>query len=208
MTSQVIASAQPASESRGMTIKTPSPTSALLIGAAASSLAVLLLTRGDSSQPMLLAALLLTGRISFLFFVIAFGLGKWLGLHRRTFGMAFAGSHAVHAALIAALVVTVPGTSFEPVVLLGGGLGYVFLLAMAVTTYLTVRRWVGPARWQLLHTSGTWFLSTVFAYDFMLKPALTGHLGEPRYFVFAALLAAAYAVRLVGLLRRPVAALS
>ena len=190
-----------------MNISPLSPRAALLCGAAISTLATAAVIYGAGlADPALRDALRLTGRLSFLLFFVAFALGRQLGAHRRTFGLSFAGSHAVHAALIVTLVVTVPGTRLAPLVLVFGGLGFVFLAAMAVTSFPAMRQRLGPRRWQLLHTTGTWFLSVIYLYDFVLKPAVTGKLGEPRYAVFAALLMGAYGWRALSRLRRPLEA--
>lgn len=173
--------------------------------AATSALALLLLREG-TLEDLLKDSLRLTGRVSFVWFLAAFvaaplaerGLppGRTLLRHRRSLGLAFAGSHVVHAVMIATLVASVAGTSFPVPVLVFGGLGFGVIAALAVTSFPAPRRRLGAARWRALHTAGVWYVSLVYAYDFLLKPGLQGDLAQPRYAVFAALLLAAYGLRL------------
>jgi DMSO/TMAO reductase YedYZ heme-binding membrane subunit len=53
----------------------------------------------------------------------------------------------------------------EPAVLYGGGLAYLLLLLMTLTSFDRSARWLGPRRWKLLHRAGIhwlWAIFTVF----------------------------------------------
>jgi hypothetical protein len=53
--------------------------------------------------------------------------------------------------------------------LLGGGLGFVFIAAMAATSSDAALK--ALARWTLLHRTGVWYLWFVFAFTFIPDPS-------------------------------------
>jgi methionine sulfoxide reductase heme-binding subunit len=90
---------------------------------------------------------------------------RWLLANRRYVGVSFALSHLAHLLVILALV----GWSVHGIVTEGGlvgvllgGIGYVFVAAMAVTSFDRTAAWLGPRRWSRLHTAGGYYLWTVF----------------------------------------------
>src|SRR4029453_2488027 len=62
-------------------------------------------------------------------------LTRWLLANRRYVGVSFAASHAIHLFAILALLWVAPGFEIEMPTLIGGGLAYVFLAAMAATSF-------------------------------------------------------------------------
>jgi len=123
------------------------------------------------------AAARLTARNSFLWFLAAWsgsalarlwpsGWRTALLRRRRSVGLGFAASHFVHlGALLIALLVFGHGTKLATVI--GGGTGYLFLLAMAVTSNDASARRLGPCRWRLLHATGGYVIAGIFAFSYL-----------------------------------------
>jgi DMSO/TMAO reductase YedYZ heme-binding membrane subunit len=185
----------------------------LLVGATLSLVAALVALAEDAPLAEGLAsALRLTGRLSFVLFLAVFvasplaergtAWGRRLRSQRRALGLTLAGAHATHLGLIVALLLAAPATRFPWIVVVFGGLGFVVLAALAVTSFPGPAKRLGGAAWRRLHSAGVWYLSFIFAYDFLLKPSLHGRLGEPRYAAFAAMLTVAYGLRLDRAWRR------
>jgi len=55
------------------------------------------------------------------------------------------------------------------VTLVIGGMGYVFLAAMAATSFDTTAAWLGARRWRTLHSIGVQYLWFVFALTLLGK---------------------------------------
>jgi hypothetical protein len=91
--------------------------------------------------------------------------------NRRYFGVSMAVSHLVHGVAIVWLFTAYPG-AYETnlTTLAGGGLGFVFIAAMAATSSDAAFKALGRARWQLLHRTGVWYLWFVFAFTFIPDP--------------------------------------
>lgn len=133
-----------------------------------------------ASSDDLTQALRLTGRISFLLFLVLLvarplhqfvgtGLTAWLLSHRGNFGLAFAGNRAIHLALVALLVSTPSGLPITTLETVGGAFGMFYLAIMVALTIERPARWVGPRVTSLAHRLILYYLVFVFAYDFMLK---------------------------------------
>jgi sulfoxide reductase heme-binding subunit YedZ len=116
---------------------------------------------------------------------------RWLIENRRYLGVSFATSHMVHFAAIITVTRMTPERPNLVVVLLGG-LGYAFILAMAATSFDTTAAWLGPRRWKRLHTAGIYYLWSVFTLT-----ALGGAIHDPLALVSVALLASALLLRLL-----------
>lgn len=118
----------------------------------------------------------LTARTSLALFLAAFtastlgvlvpgSLTGWQRRNRRYLGLSFAVSHLVHAVSIAALFVLSPAVFWSLTSLVSiafGGSAYLFIVAMAATSSNAAQRWMGPARWRLLHGVGIWFVWATF----------------------------------------------
>jgi methionine sulfoxide reductase heme-binding subunit len=115
----------------------------------------------------------------------------WLIENRRYLGVSFATSHTVHFAAIIALT-RVSQERPDLVVVLLGGLGYAFILAMAATSFDKTAAWLGRKRWKRLHTAGVYYLWSVF-----MLTALGGVMHDPLSLFSVTLLAAALLLRLV-----------
>jgi len=135
------------------------------------------------------AAARLTARNSFLWFLAAWSAsalarlwpGGWrtaLLRRRRSVGLGFAASHTVHlGALLIALFVFGHGTKL--VTIIGGGTGYLFVLAMAVTSNDASVRRLGPRRWRLLHATGGYVIAGIFAFSYLGRVKADPWLGVP-----------------------------
>jgi len=135
------------------------------------------------------AAARLTARDSFLWFVIAWSAsalarlwpGGWrtaLLRRRRSIGLGFAASHTVHlGALLIAILVFDHGTKLVTVI--GGGIGYLFVFAMAITSNDAAVRRLGPRRWRLLHATGGYVIAGIFAFSYLGRVPTNPVLGVP-----------------------------
>jgi len=127
-----------------------------------------------------------TARSSLLLFCLAFTASAlfrlvpnvwtaWQRRNRRQLGLAFAVSHGIHALALAALALTAPILFAEMTgtgTLVLGGVGYLFILAMAATSFDRSAAAIGPRAWKRLHTIGGWFLWFSFAVIYARRLAL------------------------------------
>lgn len=125
----------------------------------------------------------------------------WLLRNRRYVGVSFAVSHLLH--LVAVLVVArrwpQPFTeqSGSLGTLVGGGLGYLFIAAMAATSFDRSAAWVGARRWRMLHTVGSYYVWLIFAGAYV-----AGAVQSPERLPLGLFVLGALAVRLLGKRRR------
>jgi len=117
----------------------------------------------------------LTARISLILFSIAFITSSlrftlknkfafWMK-KRRAVGLSFAFSHLLHGILFATLYTVDPELFFQvaqPTTIIFGGLGYVFILAMAMTSNDFSVQKLGIKRWRTLHSFGMYYLWFIF----------------------------------------------
>lgn len=148
-----------------------------------------------------------TARTSFGLFCLAFSasalhllwpgaLTAWLRSNRRTLGVSFAASHALHAAAIAAFAALDPPQFHQTTgvgMLVLGGLGYVFIAAMTATSSDAAVRWLGLRRWRALHWIGGHYLWLSFFTALGKRAA-----DQPLYLVPVLILLAVLAVRLAA----------
>ena len=117
-----------------------------------------------------------TARTSVGLFVLAFvaaplarawptAASRWLIANRRYVGVSFAVSHLAHLLALLTLVgwsirsfFTTAGVATG----VAGGIGYLFVAAMAATSFDRTAAWLGPRRWRHLHTTGVYYLWFVF----------------------------------------------
>jgi hypothetical protein len=152
-----------------------------------------------------------TARTSLVLFALAFtasalvelvpsDLTRWQRRNRRYLGVSFAVSHLIH--LLA--IVTLAGldntlfwklTNIVTIVL--AGTAYLFIAAMAATSFDRTAAWLGPRRWRLLHLLGGWYIWISFAVAVAKRVPL-----DRFYWPMAALVLAAGIVRLVAMWRR------
>lgn len=168
--------------------------------------ALILLIRGIDEQSMRVA-IRATARTSCIIFVSAFaasGLQRiqsnkvtvWLVRNRRYLGISLAVSHAFHAIAIVGLIVVTSGSAYksDP----GGNLGYLFIIAMTVTSFNSTASWLGERAWKILHVVGMYYLWLAFTYAFSIKLEHSKFI----YLPFLILLVLALIVRFIGRSRR------
>jgi DMSO/TMAO reductase YedYZ heme-binding membrane subunit len=132
---------------------------------------------GESGVRMVIRA---SARTSVVLFAAAFGASalarlwrarttRFLLLNRRYLGVSFAVSHATHLAAILYLTAISPQfrASVEPPTIVVGGLAYVFVAAMTVTSFDRTAAWLGPRWWRRLHLVGGWTIWFVFFVSYL-----------------------------------------
>jgi methionine sulfoxide reductase heme-binding subunit len=125
---------------------------------------------------------------------------KWLLANRRYLGVAFAVSQAVHLAFIVVLATSYRWSFWGKLswtTLLGGGLGYLFIVAMTITSFDGPTRVLGRKAWRVLHTSGVYLLWAIFTFSY-----LGGGVARPRYAMNVVLLVLALMLRITYAARR------
>jgi sulfoxide reductase heme-binding subunit YedZ len=157
------------------------------------------------------AVIRLTARTSLAFFLLAFSASsaarlrpgavtRWLLANRRYLGLSFASSHFMHLAAIVALVRRYPASFWsdtEPSAIAVGGIGYVFVAAMAATSNDPSVAWLGSRRWHLLHIVGAYWIWQIFLITYAL-----GSPQAPLKLIPVALLLLALAMRVATRRRR------
>src|ERR1700742_364417 len=152
-----------------------------------------------------------TARTSLLFFCLAFSAAalahlwpnawtRWQRRNRRTLGVSFAASHALHALAIAAFAAVDPigfakATSLASYVF--GGIGYAFIIAMAATSFDRTAALLGARAWRALHLTGGYYLLLQLAVSFGKRiPEM------PLYALFLIPLALVFALRMIAMASR------
>lgn len=158
----------------------------LVAGLAAVAAAFLV---GGSNADVALHAARWTARTALPLFLIAFlasslvrlwpnDMTKALMRRRRQWGLGFALAHTIHLKALAVNVL-VFGPSRDPETLVGGGLAYVFILLMALTSndwsMKRLGRW-----WKWLHVVGVHYIWLIFTLSY------AGRLADPDKFVAGA----------------------
>lgn len=148
-----------------------------------------------------------TARTSVVLFTLAFvasalrrvwpsSLTRWMLRNRRQLGVSFAVSHYAHLiALFALGGWSAAGlyASAGPVLVIFGGIAYVFLTLMVITSFDRTAVWLGPTAWRRLHTTGAYYIWFIFALSYVPR-AFESALFWP----FALLVIAALALRLAA----------
>lgn len=147
-----------------------------------------------------------TARISFLLFLPVYvaaparrlwrnDLTRWLLANRRYLGVSFFVAHALHLDAIILLSILM-GDAFQTslVTLLGGGLAYVLVFAMAATSFDRMVAWLGPKRWKALHRFGIHYI----AFIWLIQWTPLALFESVAYAPMALLILAAFGVRFAG----------
>ncbi len=148
-----------------------------------------------------------TARTSLLFFCLAFSASAlarlwpaapahWLRRNRRSIGLSFAASHAIHAVAIGLFAAMAPADfrdATSPASFIFGGLGYAFIITMAATSFDRTAAAIGPRAWRFLHTTGIYYLWFQFMVSFGKRiPAM------PNYTWFLLPLLAVMTLRIIA----------
>ena len=174
---------------------------------ALGALTVVVWHQGDVDGIRLLIRL--TARVSLVLFSLAFtaaalarGLPnvwtRWQLRNRRYLGVSFAISHSVHLMAIIALARVDPMhfaavINAHPVLIISASIVYLFIAAMAATSFDRTAAMLGPRAWRLLHTIGAYYILLTFAIAFGRRA-----LHDPFYLPFAAVVALVLAIRIFG----------
>lgn len=157
------------------------------------------------------AVIRLTARTSFVLFLAAFTASAlaqifpspatlWLRRNRRYLGVAFAFSHLVHLIFIILFARLDPANFWvgrTPVGLIPASTTYVFIFAMAATSFDRTAKAIGSTAWKWLHWLGAYSIWISFTVAFGGRAAKSGF-----YIPFAALLVAALLLRIFARFRR------
>jgi len=151
-----------------------------------------------------------TARTSLVLFALAFTAGalvellpseatRWQRRNRRYLGVSFAVSHFIHLGAIVALATLDRElfwklTNVTTIVL--AGTAYLFIAAMAATSFDRSAAWLGPRKWRLLHLVGGWYIWISFAVAIGKRVPL-----DPFYWPMAALVLAIAVVRVIAMSR-------
>jgi DMSO/TMAO reductase YedYZ heme-binding membrane subunit len=144
---------------------------AVAIGAVAAGFAL-----GDGLQDQWQHAARYTARVGFPLLIVAYiarplhqlapsGFSKGALARRRWIGLGFAISHTIHLVALATAL-RLAGQAPDPVTVIGGGLAYVLLYAMAFTSTDRARRAMGKW-WKRLHRFGIHYLWFIFAQSYL-----------------------------------------
>ncbi|ERL47434.1 methyltransferase TrmFO protein [Candidatus Micropelagos thuwalensis] len=88
-----------------------------------------------------------------------------LATNRRYFGLSFSITHSVHLAALIYFFYT-NNENPELVSILGGGLGYLLMYAMTLTSTDAMVKRIGIKNWKMLHATGVNYLVIIFFYTF------------------------------------------
>ena len=133
------------------------------------------------SEDSLRIAVRASARTSILLFVFVFSASslvhlwpspatRWLLRNRRYLGVSFAISHLLHLDALVAIGVWFPEPFLSELTvptLLGGGLAYVFIIAMALTSSDWARDGLGSRAWRRLHRVGSYYVWLIFAQSYV-----------------------------------------
>jgi hypothetical protein len=144
------------------------------------ALVAAVLSTPAAGEPELRAAIRLTALTSTLLFLSAFSASAWHRLwpgatatwllaNRRYLGLSFACSHLGHGVLLVILAQRIGDrfwTATSPGTLAGGGLGYLFLATMVLTSNDRAVATLGRRLWSRLHTAGLYYLWFIFVFTY------------------------------------------
>jgi DMSO/TMAO reductase YedYZ heme-binding membrane subunit len=122
-----------------------------------------------------------TARLAFLIFLIAFSAGalaqlfpsdgtRWLRRNRRYVGLSFALAHFIHLFALTGFFLSI-GEAPGMVTIIGGGLAYVFVALMALTSNDWSQRTLGPVLWRRLHLAGSYYIWLIFMRSYLARLA-------------------------------------
>lgn len=126
---------------------------------------------------------------------------RWQRQNRRYLGVSFAVSHGVHLAAIFWLQHVRPvefARDVTAITWIGGGLAYVFIAAMTVTSFDRTAQMIGPRAWKILHTVGSYYIWLIFANSYIGRA-----LAMPEYIPAAAIVVLALGLRIAVRVARP-----
>lgn len=171
----------------------------LALALAAMALGLLLAAGGGTDGYRLVIRA--TARTSLILFLAAFAASAaarlwpgpfthWLRRNRRQFGLGFAMSHLIHALAIFTLWRNDPDTFWtlsNKGSIVSGGIAYLFIAALAATSFDRMVRMLGPKMWSWLHLAGVWFIAISFVFTNGKRIPVSGWYALPVALVVAAI---------------------
>lgn len=153
----------------------------LLIGLFLSMLLIILIHFNGFTESIDRIMIRITAKLSFILFVISFSISalhyffkaKWSAYilkYRRQIGLSFAVSHTFHLLFILLLQFYFDAQNFEErgvFTVLGGGLAYLFLYLMTITSTNQMVEILGIANWKKLHSVGAYYIMIVFSVSYI-----------------------------------------
>ncbi len=95
----------------------------------------------------------------------------WLRMNRKYVGISFAIMHLVHLCFLIILQ-----TNFHPVFnraktisLIGGGMAYVFLVLMLLTSFSVFSKYLSKKQWNILHAAGGYWIWYIFIRSYVKR---------------------------------------
>jgi hypothetical protein len=162
------------------------------------------------SEDYVRAMISASARSSLLLFLLAFtasslyrllpsALTQWQLQNRRYLGLSFAFSHFIHLTFIIVLANAFPERmmrELDILVVVVGSLGFLFLIAMTITSFAGPRHWLGERNWKILHLTGSYLLWYIFVHTY--TPMAFTH---PVYFVAVGLLMLSLSLRIIAFIK-------
>lgn len=115
--------------------------------------------------------------------------------NRRLLGVAFAGIHTAHLALILYRADQVPDFEFDVLQSLPGSITYVFIYMMLITSFDEPARALGRNAWKILHKVGLYWIFAIFLQTQL--PRSLDNLADANWWLIA-LIVLALAIRLTA----------
>ncbi|HET6333471.1 MAG TPA: hypothetical protein VFG30_09680 [Polyangiales bacterium] len=184
------------------------------IAGAIACVTLAIIGSGQASAAAIGLAIRFTARTSFVLFAAAFSASAlvslvpnrftyWQRRNRRQLGVAFAASHFIHAAAIGVFAALQPLAFHEHTRTMNplpGVLAYVFIAAMAATSFDRTRAWIGSRGFRVLHTVGSIYVWIAFLNAFLVRALRVA----PGYWFPVVLLSAVMLLRLWAAWRKRV----
>ena len=159
----------------------------------------------------IVGALIWTGRLAFLIFLIPLFASPLRTLYRTRFtmtllrwrrnaGICYGAAQSVHLVIVLLMFATLAEPPTETLMVIIGGMGLALSIAMLVTSFPIPTRAVGPKVWKWIHKAGFHVFMFIYVYDFVVEPLI---LDRPAsHMLWASLTLAGMAVRTVVLFKR------
>lgn len=176
---------------------TAAPALACLAAAEAADAAIVVVLRASAQAAFLVLLLVFVARP--LRQLRATPLTLALLRQRRLLGVAFTGVQATHLGLIALRARLSPDAGFGVAEIVPGGLVYLMIVLMFVTSFDTPAQALGPGRWRALHKIGLYVVFAAFLPT--LVPESRGELLGPNG-ALASLAVAAIGIRIMAQVKR------
>jgi DMSO/TMAO reductase YedYZ heme-binding membrane subunit len=123
-----------------------------------------------------------TGRAGMITFTAAFiasplhklfssSFSRWLLKNRRFIGIAFGFQHLVFHLPAVIWFLVIAKAPIDAIIT--GGIGFVFVIPMLITSFNAPAKWIGARNWKILHTTGMFYLMYVFIISFF--PGISGN---------------------------------